>query len=473
MMVSVKRWYRRDVLAALGLGIAAIVAYQAMAQSTGPADFVQVGDGKLMLSGKPFVVKGTNYFGSWRYHYTVKQPDGIERGNIWDFYHEWDTHKIALDFQFIYSQLHATAVRIGTPSLLDFENLVKYSGYESWFNSDGTITDRYKDELVQLADVAYANGIRIQLCLLWSLRQEIAKDGDAFTPGAKLDRFYSNYVRSVGLAVRDHPGIMSFSVGNEVLVYWPINGRERSWYEPRAGGFILRRLNDVRTAAPMQLVATDENAAPGARTWHDPGPDLAVLPDIDNSNGGKPFRLADRIDYLAPHFYPETLTPQDLNGGFVRKIEDSKDKLKQYIQAANAIRKPVAIGEFGLKRMPLTLSPEQYSAVRDRFFEGFLAKGEELGLQGLLVWAGLPGVILKEGHYIVKESKANPFSPTEVDVEDADGGSRRILFYDASYPLFVWRNDSGEPIPTPAAKALASAWPHIPQLKRSSPDALH
>ena len=35
---------------------------------------------------------------------------------------------------------------------------------------------------------------------------------------------------------------------------------------------------------------------------------------LTTANGGKPFRLADKVDYLAPHFYPATLTPADLNG---------------------------------------------------------------------------------------------------------------------------------------------------------------
>ena len=36
------------------------------AQSSDPQDFVQVRDGKFVLAGKPFVIKGTNYAGSWR-----------------------------------------------------------------------------------------------------------------------------------------------------------------------------------------------------------------------------------------------------------------------------------------------------------------------------------------------------------------------------------------------------------------------
>ena len=99
-----------------------------------PQNYVRVGDGKLILSGKPFVIRGTNYFGSWLHDDTDKQAEGVERLNLWAFYHEQDTNKLDTDFEFMYSQLRATAVRTGTPSLLNFTDPDQNNDYEPWLN---------------------------------------------------------------------------------------------------------------------------------------------------------------------------------------------------------------------------------------------------------------------------------------------------------------------------------------------------
>lgn len=398
-------------------------------QSGTPVAFVQVRDGRFRLGGQPFVLRGTNYFGSWRERSTVAERDSLAQASVWEFYDDWNPDKVDLDFQFMRSQLNATVVRIGTPAQIDFVSLVQYHGFQPWYNSDGTITDHYKSELVNLADIAYKNNIRIQFCLLWNVGSEIAKDGDAFKPGGPMDAFYSHQVGSIASALKNHPGVIAYSIGNEVLVNWKINGTHTSWFEPRAGAFILRRLRDVRAAAPLQLLASDEVASPSSQQWHSPSPEFALLPDADNSDGYQAFRLVDKVDYLGPHFYPETLTAEDLRGNPDRKLDDALQQLTKYMQAANAYRKPVALGEFGLKLDPETLDPGQYSDFRDEFFQRVLAKGQVLGLQGALAWLALPQIILRPGHFSIETSKENKYSPIEVRVETSDGDAKRVLFY--------------------------------------------
>ena len=148
---------------------------------------------------------------------------------------------------------------------------------------------------------------------------------------------------------------------------------------------------------------------------------------------------------------------------FNRKIHEAKKELRLYVQAASAVRKPVAIGEFGLVTAPMTLPPERYAVARDRLFEEFLSEGEKIGLQGLLAWGALPAVKLKQGHYSVRASEVTPSSPTEVDVDDGNSGPRRILFYYPLFALFIWRENDEVPIATRAAEAIASAWPQIPR----------
>jgi len=434
-----------------------------------PVAFVQVRDGRFRLGGQPFVLRGTNYFGSWRERSTIGERDGLAQGSVWEFYDDWNPDKVDLDFQFMRSQLNATVVRIGTPAQIDFARLVQYHGFQPWYNPDGTITDHYKSELVKLADIAYKNNIRVQFCLLWNVGSEIAKDGDAFKPGGPMDAFYSHQVGSIASALKNHPGVIAYSIGNEVLVNWKINGTQTSWFEPRAGGFILRRLHDVHAAAPLQLLASDEVASPNSQQWHSPSAEFALLPDADNSNGQQAFRLVDKINYLGPHLYPETLTAEDLRGNPDLKLDDAVQQLTKYMQAANAYRKPVALAEFGLKLDPETLDPGQYSDFRDELFQRVLAKGQVLGLQGALAWLALPQIVLRPGHFAIETSKENKYSPSEVRVETSDGGAKRVLFYKPHFSLFTWGPDGDMPSPTRAARAIATAWPDIPTSARPTP----
>jgi hypothetical protein len=80
---------------------------------------VRIVNGKFTLHGRPFFLRGTNYFGSWRYANTFDQGDGVEQATTWAFFHYWDSHKLDLDFKFLRARLNATALRIGTPAASD------------------------------------------------------------------------------------------------------------------------------------------------------------------------------------------------------------------------------------------------------------------------------------------------------------------------------------------------------------------
>jgi hypothetical protein len=433
-------------------------------QSEDPSDYVQVRNGKFLLAGKSFVIRGTNYFGSWRYRHTVDANDGTEHHTEWAFYHDWDSANVDMDFQFIRSQLNATTVRIGTPEQAEFEPLVKFHQYQPWYDAQGKITETYRAELIKLADIAYADGIRIQFTLLWNMKNEIAKDPDSFRPGGHMDRLYSNQVSSIATALHNHPGVIGYSIGNEVLVNYKINGTHPSSYEGIAAGFIVRRLKEVRAAAPLQLLTLDEGGN-GKKQWWAPEMALDLLPDVDTGNGRESVRLADYVDYLGTHFYPETLAPEDLAGGFASKLAEAKEKLANYMQVARKFGKPVVLSEFGLRISPMTLSPKQYSSYRDLFWQGMMAESQALGLQGVLAWDAIPDVALVPGQYIVRESTLNEYSPVEVDIEGPDHAQRRLLMVHPVWYLFEWRDGSAlPPAPTLAAKAIASAWPEIPQL---------
>jgi hypothetical protein len=438
-------------------------------QSDDPHDYVRVLDGQLSLAGKPFVIRGTNYFGSWRYDHLLQSGGGVEQETVWAFYNQWNEERLVKDLGFIRSQLGATAIRIGTPTQTDFAQLVKFQGYQPWFNPDGTITEHYKDMLIRMADVAYLNGVRIQLCLLWNLAGEISKNQESFRLGGSMDTLYANQVRSIASALRNHPGVLGYSVGNEVLVQWPINGTHKSEYEGVALDFIVRRLHEIRTIAVHQLLTSDEVAQPDAKYWYAPGPEFIQISVPGGAGNRTSLRLSDEVDYLGTHFYPETLESSDLPNGFSTKLEDAKQKLATYFAAAKATGKPTVMNEFGLKVSPETLAPEQYSAIRDRFFQGVLSQGQKLGLQGVLVWGALPEITLVSGKYRILESKVNPFSPIEIDFDES-ARHHRVLFYKPEWSLFQWTSANELPVATTAAQAVASAWPDVPRLGPGRPN---
>ena len=449
-------------LDAAAVGPAAGTAPAPSAQSSDPNDFVQVRDGKFVLAGKPFVIKGTNYTGSWRTGSAFVSGDQkSEQLSIWSFYHDWNAPNISRDLQLLHAQLKATVVRIPLPARQEFEANIKYHGYASWYEPKGTIAPEYAKKLLELADLAAKNNIRLELCLLWNIGNEIEQDPDGFRPGAVQDLFYANYVRSVARLLGNHPAVIAYSIGNEVLVRWKINGTHTSWFEPRAVGFMLRRISDLRATAPHQLISTEEIVGSPGTNWSAPSADLALIPDADASNGGFPIRLVESVDYLGVHFYPEILTPQDVAGAFEDKVTDAVDRLRSYLAAARTDGKPVVLNEFALKVKPETMRPQDYGPARDRLFERVLAEGEADGLQGMLAWYALPRMVLRPGQYEVRDSRLNPYSPIEVDLQGTVAG-RRVIMYKPYFELFVWNATGDDPVPTAAARALAAAWAKVP-----------
>jgi hypothetical protein len=441
------------------------IASAASAASPAQADYVQIHNGRFELHDRPFVLRGVNYFGSWRYPAAFERGDGTEGVDNWVVFDAWDADKAARDFALLRTQLRATAIRIGTPARDEFSHLVQYHGRAPWYEADGSITDTYKERLIALADTAYAAGIRVQFCLLWIVSAEIVKNPDDFAPGGAMDRFYANQVRSIGLALRDHPGAIAFSIGNEVLVNWPTNGTHPSAYEGRAAAFIVRRLRDLRSVAPLQLLTTDEGVGVGSKSWQDPGPEFGEVKDAGAE--AQPFRLVDQVDYLGPHFYPEVLKQEDLaDDTFQPKLADAVHKLEVYMTVARATGKPVVLNEFGLAPKPSTLPRADYTKPQDAFYRVIAAAAERQGLQGLLSWGGLPKFVLRPADFDVVPSHVNQYSPVEVDVRSS---GERILFYDPAYELLRWEATGDVPVPTAAAKALAATWPGV-ALPRRRPD---
>jgi hypothetical protein len=422
------------------------------------AEFVRVVDGKFILHGRETFLKGTNYFGSWRRRSTIPRGEGIEDFTVWSFYDDWDAHEIGLDLQFIRAQLNATCIRIGTPARTDFDNLVRYHGYQPWYSEDGAITDVYKSRLLELSDAAYQNDLRLQICLAWNIKNEIADDPEAFAPGGKKDLFYEQQILSIASALKHHPGVIGYSVGNEVLIRWELNGQNPSWFEPRAASFMLRHIRNLRKVAPSQLVTTDEIAAPSDDHWFSPGMHFKTMPDLYRSNGGSPFRLVDEVDYIGSHFYPATFRKGDSADRMRAELDDCAAKLKEYLDAAASLNKPVVLNEFGLKLKPWTLTAADYRDFRDMLFERILDTGQRIGLKGFLAWLALPQVVLRPGDYKIVQSTVNRFFPVELDVKTAGRVSTRTLGLEPSFSLFDWDAAGDTPKPTRAAKALAGAW---------------
>jgi hypothetical protein len=450
-------------LCALGLSLLLLVgaagAGSAWALNPDADDWVRVRDGHFTLHGKSWMVKGVNYIGSWRHKMTIDAGKGVEHFTIWALYHDFDNAALAADFDFLRDQLNATAVRMAAPAAAEFENLVRYHGYAPWYGPDGSISDPYRRELVTIADTANAHGLRVHFCLLWNIGNEIAADLDAFAPGGRLDAFYSAQVRSIAAALASHQGVFAFSVGNEVLVNWPINGTHRSAFESVAANFVARRIADIRAVAPRQLVTEDELMQAKSDRWYAPGPEFVDLLDETADGGVKAKRIAELVDYFGPHFYPVTLKPEELVGGFPTKLDDSKRQLAIYAAAARAAGKPVVLDEFGLGLSPLvSVSGEKrYGPFRDAYFAAIVQAAQADRMQGALAWGAVPIFHMAKTSFELSESELNPYSPLEINLSSDSASLRKILFYVPSFELFTWPPAGNVPSPTQSARTLSKA----------------
>lgn len=455
--------YSKRLLLFVTLALSATVIHTSAASA---AAFVQLQNGRLTLDGKPFVAKGVNYMGSWRHKTVFNFEPSIEGWTNFSFLHNFDLAAIDADFAFMHESMGVTAVRVGLPAEEDYANLVRYHGYLPFCDPLGNIDPVYLERLRLMADIGLKHGIRIHLAGMWSMGPLVGGNPAPFRPGTERDLFYGRYFRGLARALKDHPGIMAYEIGNETMVNWAVNGEHRSQWEAEVLSFAARRIHDVREEAPHQLVTSGEigHDLNQREKWFWPSPEFAVLEDIHGVNGGVPFNLASLVDYISPHFYLVPLRISDTVESFEARLPFAQQSLQEYLQFALAQGKAVVAGEFGMQLEGADraqfLSRDQWQIQQGKLFSALLTTAEKAGMSGALAWAGLPSFRLIPGQYFISPSTFNPYSPTEI-LLTTDGIYKTIIGYDAVFETYEW-TAAGQIVLNAAGGALQAAWNQPP-----------
>lgn len=447
--------------------------------SFSPDNLVKVSNGQLVLHGQRFFAKGVNYGGSWRLPTTIQGSATHENFGYEIYWFKFDAAAIEADFLLLRQQLGATTVRIGIGSEESFAPNVLYHGAPPFYLPDGTISPTYLKRLLQMADIAERVGLRLIVTLFWDIGSRIYEAPERFRPGTERDLFYRNYVRSVASALRDHTGILAFDIANESMLNWGVNGENRSWLETHVLSFLTRRIREVRLGAPHHLITTGEIAFDENQRnkWFWPSPEFALIDDIDNLNNRHPFSLASLADFVSPHFYFVTLRPEDNLSSIDSRSAFASSGIRELIRMAKEKAKPLVAGEFGMQiETPVVTSSQTFwEPLVSRYFSHVLKAVEKGGMDGMLVWGAMPVFRLIPGQFQILRSHLNPFSPTELVLQQG-GTERRILTftYDLSYHLFSF-DSAGSPQLNSPGKALRAIWSETIPFSSSVPrtDLVH
>jgi hypothetical protein len=355
--------------------------------------FMTVNGGRLMLGSNTYFIKGANYVGG-RYISQFVFDGTYEQYNSFQIFHDYNEAAIESELQLMKNRLGINTIRLLTPTRGWMQANVQYHGWDPWFNADGTINPLYLNRIKAISAVAERNGIKIQLELLHNVQLWEMTGNDLAGPGSANETFFSNYVRSVVSQLRDDDNIISYEIGNEMLVNSNVNYWTENWYDREVISFIRRMIGVIRANDPNHLITTSEYVgpmyAPYTTAWWWPSAEFVNIADVDNLNGGTPYSLYSLVDYVSPHFYYNVTT--DLNA------------------AVDAVRlrstKPVVMGEFGYQTTGVTVMPDL--ALQSNYFSNLVTYSRTSGLSGYQAWAPMPVFVLRPGTYSI--GSVNPVS---------------------------------------------------------------
>ena len=313
----------------------------------------------------------------------------------------FDEKEITHELSFLKNTLHINTIRVFTPS--------RYAAAQlnpPWFQTDGTINPLYANELTQLVAIASSLGLRVQLNMLMMFHRydDVYAPGanvcpisnDNSCPGSATEAFYETYLNSVIPLFRDDPNILAFEIGSESLVRSDnivnnyADGSQDN-YAPIVLSFttrMIRYVHQLERGHFQHLIDAGETitAAVQNTRWHYPSAAFALLPDIDNLNEGRPFSLAQQVDYIASHFYLSQYDTKTTNGNYqwpactdfsntikmMGCMNEAQQSLIDAINYAKAIGKPFIAGELGINFLDFVngkpVYKNQTEAVQGNFF---------------------------------------------------------------------------------------------------------
>lgn len=453
---------KTDLLAAVG--------------QSAPANIVYRVGNKLKLNGQDYFVKGANYSGGSFISAFPKNGRGEERYDrfvvfLQDFSAPPIRDGIRSELVFLRDQLGVNTIRLFTPGYEQWRPLISNPN-TAWFSSSGAISPTYLQKLITFLDIAQSERIKVQLELLHNVtkREWICnntrvpevdphgpmcttdlptyRDPDGYPalapPGSAQELFYLTYLRSLIPALKNHPAILAYEVGNENLISYEINYNTavNPWYQQRGLSYVARMIREIRRLDPNHLVTSGEVvSAPDSGFWHYPSAEFASISDAHHLNGWAPYSLYALVDAISPHFYSKT---------------DRIDMIAPYLSglaqrgAAMRPQKPITLGEFGYHFENVQTVPNgNITTIRhfwdpppegrqQQHFDEILSESCANGLGGYQVWDPLP-VFSGYDHAMILTSTITRTSTITTTVNGTPTPTQRITVEKTYNPLLnVW-----------------------------------
>jgi hypothetical protein len=470
---------------AAALAAAMVLAPAATARAAPVQGFVRAEGNRLVLDGRRYVAKGVmprllDLSGKTAFY---DNDGGGEVLAPYRFWRDFDTAKAEVEaaFKFYRCTLGANTVRLLTPNPSTLRADITHHAMQPWFLADGAINPVYRDRLVALLDLAARRGIRVQLVLIadvkateWECQDLLgawgpcratqrehgvaaaaaqAKERGAATvrfirPGTPRDEFFKTYLRSLVPALRDHPAVFAYEIGNENLLNWQLNGARASgneWFQNQVGSFLRRTVMELRALDKNHLIGTGEvGYYPSDVKWAPLAGEFGRLEDIDKLNDSRPYTLEEVVDFVGAHLYSYISGDLAQTERLVRKV-------------AARTRKPLVPGELNYyddyRNADLRAMPTP-NARRKAFYEMAAKLVDEGVLSGLILFDPIPSIAAAPDAWKPAEPTING-TPTKALAV----GSRMLLNMDTRSWIFGY--DASQPfklVPFPEAKFFAELW---------------
>lgn len=198
-----------------------------------------------------------------------------------------------------------------------------------------------------------------------------------FADCQKAHELFYQYIRDVigrtnrytGLAYKDDPAIMSWQIGNEPRAFSKTQKQAfKQWIGEAAA--LIRELD------PNHLISLGSEGSVGCEM------DISLYEEICSDPN---------IDYLNLHLWPTNWgwANRDSLSECMDRVEAlSSDYIKQHVEIAARLKKPLVMEEFGYPRDDKQLAPGTPTTARDHFYEFIfkLMKEDDTKMAGVNYW---------------------------------------------------------------------------------------
>ena len=406
--------------------------------------FVRVCGTKLCLNGRHWFSKGANWI-SAKYP-TTDWLAGLNAAAApaWFLSPEgWDPVKLDKELFQLHEMLDINTLRMAGPVGVD---------------ENGTWLPGYEQRVIDFVRLAYKNGMRINWTLFFGVpgftcpnekgehvpcnvqgRPDIG-EAVLMPPGSERSIKTLAQVRSFVSSLKNEPGVLSYEVGNEMV----LNGTVRAvGYQEQMLSYVKQILDEVRRNDSKHFTVSGEIAViegPNDNRWpwlEGKGVEFVRFADVHHLNQNAPFSLEDVVDVIGSHMYqpPE-------------KVKTSVDVILA------ATRKPVLFGEYGGGG-----NSQGHIALPDpveqgRWHRAMLAEARAR-LSGAWVWNPAPTVDLKPGTFRIETWPSNS-GLRPIIVFNGPPEKRLRLLSMAHWILSYQTNALNSFAMTPASLALAN-----------------